>query len=494
MQTNGPTRSDDGGGSIRDRLVRSTALLIAVIVVLVALFWSHSDQRLIRQEKLASAEAVAVTAANAFMNELDDHNWNQVRIAVQDLVRDHSHFAYIIVHDSRSANRIVATSEPAATDAYYPDFVRADVTAAALQQRDNPMAMETWALRDIAVAGQVRIQAGERVLEVAAPIHLASGTYLGSLRVGVSLKAVDAAIVEVLKTIIGIALLALAFGLLASYVNARRLSEPIVQLRLDASVIADGDLTHRATVQGAEEIVALADSFNHMTSALSRSIAQLRGTLTSFERFVPQKFLEVIAPDGVEHIEVGVSTSRRLTVLFSDIRGYTSISEGMTPQELFELLNDYLAAMGEAIDAHQGFIDKYIGDAIMALFDDESTDEAVQAALAMRAALAAFNQRRVDEGRPVIDIGIGLHAGDVVMGAVGYASRIDSTVLGDPVNVASRVEGLTKAYGCPILVTDEVVKGLERPAAFTLRKVEDAVAVKGRDVPIALFEVIDQSS
>ena len=355
--------------------------------------------------------------------------------------------------------------------------------------RGDPVATETWALRDIAVGGRVRVQAGERLLEVAAPIHLASGTYLGNLRVGVSLKAVDAAVFEVLKTIVGIACLALALGLLASYMSARRLSEPIVQLRRDASVIADGDLSHRAVVQGAEEIAELAVSFNNMTTALSQSIGQLRGTLNSFERFVPQKFLEVIAPDGVEHIEVGVSTSRRLTVLFSDIRGYTSISEGMTPQELFELLNEYLAAMGAAIDAHNGFIDKYIGDAIMALFDDESTDEAVRAAVAMRKALAAFNARRAELDLPVIDIGIGLHAGDVVMGTVGYVGRIDSTVLGDPVNVAARVEGLTKAYDCPILVTGEVVKGMEQADAFTLRKVEEAVSVKGRDVPITLYEV-----
>ena len=97
----------------------STAILIVAIVGMVVLFWSQSDRRLIRQEKGASAQALAQTAANAFMNELDDHNWNQVRIAVEDLVRDNPSFAYIVVHDSRSANKIVATSEPAVTGSFF---------------------------------------------------------------------------------------------------------------------------------------------------------------------------------------------------------------------------------------------------------------------------------------------------------------------------------------------------------------------------------------
>jgi len=211
---------------------------------------------------------------------------------------------------------------------------------------------------------------------------------------------------------------------------------------------------------------------------------------SSFERFVPDKFIRAIASEGIENIQVGVAASRTLTILFfCDIRGYTSMSEQLTALETFLFLNDYLACMGQAIEDCGGFIDKYIGDAIMALFDQETTDSALQAALAMRRALREFNRDRIEKGLPRIEIGIGIHRGEVVMGTVGFISRMESTVIGDPVNLASRVEGLTKSYGCPILATETVVHGLSSPADFSLELVDKAVNVKGKDEPIAIYQL-----
>jgi class 3 adenylate cyclase len=150
--------------------------------------------------------------------------------------------------------------------------------------------------------------------------------------------------------------------------------------------------------------------------------------------------------------------------------------------------------MGGAIEAHGGFIDKYIGDAIMALFDESHTDGAIDAALAMRRRLADFNLRRAERGLRPIDVGIGIHRGRCIMGTVGFSSRIDSTVIGDAVNLASRVEGLTKQYDADVLVTGAVVDGLEHPRAYALRIVEKEARAKGKDVTFVLWAVDDRTS
>jgi class 3 adenylate cyclase len=166
----------------------------------------------------------------------------------------------------------------------------------------------------------------------------------------------------------------------------------------------------------------------------------------------------------------------------------------MTPLETFSFLNDYLEIVGQEIARHGGFIDKYIGDAIMALFDDRATDGAVQAAIAMRRRLISFNQARLERQLPPIEIGIGIHRGEVVMGTVGFVSRIESTAIGDAVNVAARVEGLTKEYGCNVLVTDAVVDSLGDREAVQLNLIDEAVKVKGKDEAIAVYEVLERTS
>jgi class 3 adenylate cyclase len=234
---------------------------------------------------------------------------------------------------------------------------------------------------------------------------------------------------------------------------------------------------------------ALATAFNEMSAALQGSFNKLQKTLESFELFVPNKFILAIAPQGIENIAVGVAATRTITILFCDIRGYTSMSEVMTPQETFAFLNDYLACMGKAIDKAGGFIDKYIGDAIMALFDDAASDGALQAAIFMQQALDTFNDERTQKGLAKIAVGIGIHRGEVVMGTVGFTCRIDSTVVGDAVNIAARVEQLTKQYNCGILLTESVVNSLSLRELFSLTLIDEAVKVKGKDEAIAIYEL-----
>jgi adenylate cyclase len=472
--------------SIGLRMALGTVALLAAVLATLAFSWVASESRLVRRLQRNEAASFAVAMAGAWSNELIDGNWNQIRGQFRDVARESDEFVYLLVTDERRDGRIVAAFPEDLIGRYVPDVVPVEVSTRARSTEEGPRLSETFLLRDVEDAGTRRALRGERIIDVAADIVF-EHRRVGVLRVGVSLRALAAARRRVLRNASLVGVVALLLGILGAFVLSRQITRPIRELEESAARMAAGDLTHRSTISRADEVGLLAKAFNRMADALDRSFHRLRGTLRSFERFVPRKFLGVIAPDGIEKIQVGNHATRTITILFADIRGYTSISESSTALEMFALLNDYLGEMGEAIDAHGGFIDKYIGDAIMALFDDPNADGALRAALAMRERLERFNARRAKDGKAPVDIGIGLHRGEVVMGAVGFAARIDSTVIGDAVNLASRVEGLTKQYDVPILLTEGVKGALAQPASFQLRVVDEAAKVKGKDEAVVLY-------
>jgi adenylate cyclase len=469
------------------RLALVTALLIVAIVGGTVWLWATSEARTVREQKLAEAHTLATGISNVLLNELDDENWAQARVIAELLIGEDRDLLYFALHDRRRENRIV-TGVPRDIDAQFiPDLVELDVTRAALAAT-KPLSQETWLLRPIAIGTeQTRAFAGEPIIEVAAPTRRASGEIIGTLRLGLSLVAIDRAVADVIKTTLTLGAIALIVGLAGAVLLAQRMARPIRRLASDARHIASGDLTHRTQVDRSDEIGQLGHAFNGMTENLERSFNQLKRTLTTFERFVPRKFLTVVAPDGIENIKVGTSARRDIAVLFSDLRGYTKLSSGLSADEVFAMLNAYLERMGRAIDGAGGFVDKYIGDAIMALFDDPHTDAVLDAVLAMRRELAALNAERERLNLPRIENGIGVHVGEVVMGTIGFASKIESTVIGDAVNVASRVEGLTKEQGLDVLVTEAVVARLKDPDRFALKLVAPGVTLRGRSTPIDLY-------
>jgi two-component system sensor histidine kinase ChiS len=213
---------------------------------------------------------------------------------------------------------------------------------------------------------------------------------------------------------------------------------------------------------------------------------------SAYGRFVPREFLRFLQKDSIVDVELGDSVEHEMTILFADIRGFTRLSEGMTPAENFRFINDYLSQMEPVIAEYDGFIDKYIGDAIMALFP-HSADDGLQAAIAMLGRLAVYNEVRSQQSLEPIAIGIGINTGSLMLGTVGGTLRMDSTVVGDTVNLTSRLEGLTKVYGTPLLVTHNVVAHLQDPAVYCLRTI-DHVTMRGRSEAVAIFEVFDGDS
>lgn len=214
----------------------------------------------------------------------------------------------------------------------------------------------------------------------------------------------------------------------------------------------------------------------------------------SFERFVPSRFLEILDRQSVSDVALGDSKLKNMSILFSDIRSFTSLSEKMSPEENFKFLNSYLKRMEPAINSNHGFVDKFIGDAIMALFESDenqsSADRALAAAIGMRRALDAFNHHRVENGFKKIDTGIGINCGSLVLGTVGSSNRMSTTVIGNTVNLAARLETLTAFYKAKILISDFVLKELQMHQDVLMREI-GSIIVKGKVEPVGVIEVFE---
>jgi class 3 adenylate cyclase len=278
---------------------------------------------------------------------------------------------------------------------------------------------------------------------------------------------------------------------IASRLLQKQLLDPLLNLRGEAGAISDGDLEHSiANTDRRDEIGHLARSFAAMRDAVRRTIIDLKETNVSIERFVPQAFLAMIGKPSIVTVMLGDNKRQDMTVLFSDIRNFTALSEKMTPDENFAFINSFLERMGPVIRDHNGFIDKYIGDAIMALF--ANADDALRASIAMLDTLEGFNAERRSAGLDPVAIGVGLNTGSLMLGTIGEKHRMDGTVISDAVNLASRVESLTKVYRVGILISQHTYNHLADPKIYDIRPI-DVVVVKGKTEPVTLFEVFDRN-
>ncbi|MEQ8804395.1 MAG: adenylate/guanylate cyclase domain-containing protein [Rhodospirillales bacterium] len=343
------------------------------------------------------------------------------------------------------------------------------------------------------------------------PLSIKKGWKLGDLR-GIFEVVVD---VErlldtgdrvsrfVVLSFVASGLLIVLVGIMIGRPIAQRLSE----MRGAVQAVADGRLDVDIPVSGSnDEIGALGRALGvfrenakrrveleeeqlDLYNQIKSQIVLLTDTNKSIERFVPSTFLKLLKKENIINVELGDYALRDMSVLFTDIRDFTTLSETMTPSDNFRFINNYLGRMGPIIRDHKGFIDKYIGDAIMALFDDP--DNAVAAAVDMLQRLERYNQEeRIRYGRDAIRIGIGVNTGSLMLGTIGEKDRMDGTVISDAVNLAARVEGLTKAYGVPLMITDNTLNALPDPGKYSIRPL-DSVTVKGKTKQVAVFEVLD---
>lgn len=210
----------------------------------------------------------------------------------------------------------------------------------------------------------------------------------------------------------------------------------------------------------------------------------------AFQQYMSPEVISQVL-DRPELLRLG-GDAKQLTAMFTDIRGFTALSEGLTPAALVELLNEYFSEMTEVIFKHQGTLDKYIGDAIMAFWGapldiPDHAARACRAALEMAGALARLQERWLQQGRPRIDIGIGINTGPMLVGNMGSERRFNYTIMGDSVNLASRLEGVTKTFGTRVIISEST--RAEVLSSATVREL-DMIRVKGKTKPVTIYELL----
>jgi class 3 adenylate cyclase len=234
-------------------------------------------------------------------------------------------------------------------------------------------------------------------------------------------------------------------------------------------------------------IKRVADSFES-SETLTDYVASVSRAVTSF---IPREFLEHLEKTDLVDLRLGDHAKKEMTIFFSDIRAFTQLSEGLTVEENFAFINSYLSRVVPIIKENGGFVDKYVGDGIMALFPGpEGPDEAIRSAIAMQTKMVEYNGHRAKMGYKPISMGVGVHTGDLMLGVVGVEERMENTVISDAVNLSSRLQAITKAFNIGLAISEKAFKELADPGIYKYRFI-GKVKVKGKAAPISVFEIFD---
>jgi class 3 adenylate cyclase len=346
----------------------------------------------------------------------------------------------------------------------------------------------------IAQSYTVQTEAGdEQYIDISYPIaqsiEASAKKIYGEIHIGISLRGVYYTIRDSQKKHQLIAFFDIIMGLIITFFLASYFTHPIKKIVSAMRKVGTGDLEQNVSIRNKDEIGLLASNFNEMVGGL-REKEKIRSAMNkAVSKEIAEKMLEGEIKLGGEKVEV--------TMLFSDIRGFTAMSEKMGPEDVIIMLNEYMTEMSHIIDEHRGVIDKFVGDEIMAIYGAPVpvTDEdgnhidavlAVRSAVKMIKVLKELNKKRVERGQHEINIGIGLNTGEVVAGNMGSENRLNYTVLGDNVNLAARL--CDKAERMMVLVSETTY---EKVMDFVIAKKQPPLKVKGKEKPLNVYSIID---
>jgi len=271
------------------------------------------------------------------------------------------------------------------------------------------------------------------------------------------------------------------------------LCAPLInQGRLTGIIYLENNLTTDAFTPDRLEILNLLSAQAAISIENARLYTHQVALTNGYSRFVPQEILRFLNKESIVDVKLGDQVQQEMAILVSDVRAFTTLSESMTPQENFDFVNAYLGRVSPIVRKHGGLIVKYMGDGMMAVFPLRPED-ALNAALEKLHQVALYNQVRRERGYTLIQVGIGIHTGKMMLGTVGEPERMQSDLLSDAVNLTTRLEGLSKEYGGSIIISDEYLQRLPDPAAYKLRFLGKS-QVKGRQGLVSIYEVFDADS
>ena len=454
-----------GRAAIRVPLKVKLSLLITALVVLavalVGLFLLREQQQSLTAEMTKRGLTMAENFAAGAKTPLLTNDELTLGVLVTDAMRDPD-VAYVIVSDQDG--NVLAHSDALAVKT-------AVVRPKELEPLKNRLLIQTY-----------KTPQG-RIIDFAVPL-VYGGVPVGALYLGFSEEAITAALASARNQALLITLLMVLAGLGGAVGLAALLSRPIFRLVQATGAIAAGNFNITLPVASRDELGVLTDSFNRM----ARSLREKEMIKRAFTRYVAREVVEEILKDPENLVLSG--ERRQVTVLFCDVRGFTPMSERLAPEEVVLLLNDFYTLMIETTFKFDGTLDKFLGDAVMAVFGapmahPDHSARAIRTALAMQEGITGLNERRVRDGKEAISVGIGVSAGEAVAGTVGTEDRMEYTVIGDSVNLAARLESNAKPG--QILISHRTY---ERVRDLVDARPLGRIRVKGKEEEVEVYEVL----
>lgn len=329
-------------------------------------------------------------------------------------------------------------------------------------------------------------EAPENFYNVTRPILLAGKKEIGRISIGLSLDRINRTTRTMQFILILISAVGLLFGIVGALILSNFLTRPIHELVDGVQAIGRGEYDQTITRRANDEIGDLTEAFNQM----SRSLEEKEQIKDAFRRYVSHQVAEEIFKDPAKYIETLKGTRRTVTVLFADIRGFTPLSERLGAEEVVALLNEVLTKMTNFIFRYEGTIDKFLGDGLMALFGAplahaDDINRAINAAVDIQKSILAMNENRRQANKEMINVGIGIDTGDVVVGNIGAKVRLNYTVIGHSVNIAARLQEV--AVGGEIIISERVFAGAQVDYKFSEAML---IKVKGKEEPVKIYRVI----
>ncbi len=444
--------------SVRYKIAGTLIVMLGLAVVSLGVVTFTRQNALLRHEMKSRAEILVQQLANVGKEGLLTKEELPVFAAITD-IRKRDDVVYAMVMDDEG--KVFAHSDFSKKGAFLAD----PADKAALKAEDL-LFQETGLGKD-------------PVLDATIPIILKTKNLkIGVARIGLSEKALNESINNQKTLYLWIALGFVAGGLLVSFALARVITKPLDSLAEGIQVVARGDLRRLVAVTSSDEIGRLTNVFNQMILSLREKLLM--------EKYLSQPTVQSIKEHrDVTQLKLG-GERKYVTALFSDARGFTSLSEKMSPEDVVRLMNIYLNLQAKVIHQFGGTIDKFVGDEVMAIFEGRGSEiNAVRAAVEIQSYCKALNAARAATGEKTISIGIGLNNGEVVMGNMGSEDHMDYTVIGDNINVAARMCGI--AQPGMVLISKAIAEVIGDQASL---KDQHPVMVKGKDQPIGIAEVV----
>jgi adenylate cyclase len=451
---------------VRLPLKLKLSLVITVLVVstvgLVAAILLRQEQQTLTEEMTRRGRTIAESLAASVRQPLLANDELTLSLVLRDVLEDRD-VAYVVVTDQDG--RIVGHGD--------------------IGQVGRPLERPR-ALRSTGEGLQVQTYADPRwgrLIDFSVPLSF-SKVPIGALYLGFTLKSVEEALARARRQALVITAVMVVVGILGAIALSTVLSRPILRLVEGTRAISGGNFQVSLAVPSSDEIGTLTESFNQM----ARSLGEKEAIKRAFSVYVAREVANEILKDPEHPMLKG--ERREVTVLFCDMRGFTALVERLPAKDVLHLLEEFYTVMIDTTLKHDGTLDKFLGDGVMAIFGaphpvPDHTHRAVQAALDMRAGVREISARRVREGRDPLTIGVGISAGEVVAGTVGTAQRMEYTVVGDSVNLAARLQADAKPG--QILIsrhTYDQVRGRIEARSLGM------VRLRGKELPVEAFEVV----